>query len=82
MDMYRNFAKLSEYEREDIDFRIYAVKREGSRTVMVTPHGGAIEPGTSEVAKEVAKNDLSLGIFEGIKPKDNRRLHKICIFGR
>jgi phage replication-related protein YjqB (UPF0714/DUF867 family) len=75
MDMYRNFEELSQFEREDIDFRIHAVKREGSSTVIVTPHGGAIEPGTSEVAKEVAQNDLSLAIFEGIKPKDNRRLH-------
>jgi phage replication-related protein YjqB (UPF0714/DUF867 family) len=75
MDVYRNFAELSEYEKEDIDFRIYAVKREGSSTVIVAPHGGAIEPGTSEVAKEVAHNDLSLAIFEGIKPKNNKRLH-------
>ena len=48
MDVYRNFTQLSESEREDIDFRIYAVKREGSSTVIVAPHGGAIEPGTSE----------------------------------
>ena len=75
MDVYRNFAELSEAEREDIDFRIYAVKREGSSTVIVAPHGGAIEPGTSEVAKEVANNDLSLAVFEGLKPKDNKRLH-------
>ena len=75
MDVYRNFAELSESEREDIDFRIYAFKREGSSTVIVAPHGGAIEPGTSEVAKKVANNALSLFIFEGIKSKDNKRLH-------
>ena len=75
MDVYRNFAELSKAEREDIDFRISAVKQEGSSTVIVAPHGGAIEPGTSEVAKKVANNDLSLAIFEGIKPKDNKHLH-------
>jgi phage replication-related protein YjqB (UPF0714/DUF867 family) len=75
MDMYRNFAELGETEREDIDFRIFAVKREGSSTVIVAPHGGTIEPGTSEVAKVVANNDLSLAIFEGIKPENNKRLH-------
>ena len=75
MDVYRNFAELSEAEREEIDFRIFTVKRRGSSTVIVAPHGGAVEPGTSEVAKEVANNDLSLAIFEGIKPKDNKRLH-------
>ncbi len=75
MDVYRNFAELSKTEREGLDFRISAVKREGSSTVIVAPHGGAIEPGTSEVAKEVANHDLSLAIFEGIKPKDNKHLH-------
>ena len=75
MDVYRNFADLSETEREDIDFRISAVKREGSSTVIVAPHGGAIEPGTSEMAKEVANNDLSLFIFEGKKAKGNKSLH-------
>ena len=75
MDVYRNFVELNGTEREDIDFRISAVKRKGSSTVIVAPHGGAIEPGTSEVAKEVANNDLSLAIFEGIKPKNNKRLH-------
>lgn len=75
MDVYHNFLELREYEREDIDFRIYIVKREGSSTVIVAPHGGAIEPGTSEVAKAVANNDFSLAIFEGIKPKNNKRLH-------
>jgi phage replication-related protein YjqB (UPF0714/DUF867 family) len=75
MDLYRNFAELSEAEIEGIDFRISVVKREGSSTVIVAPHGGSIEPGTSEVAKEVANNDLSLAIFEGIKPRGNKRLH-------
>ena len=75
MDVYRNFAELSETESEGIDFCISAIKREGSSTVIVVPHGGAIEPGTSEVAKEVANNDLSLIIFEGIKPKGNKHLH-------
>ena len=75
MDVYRNFAELSKTEREDIDFCISAVKRKEPNTIIVAPHGGAIEPGTSEVAKEVANNDLSLAIFEGIKPKNNNRLH-------
>ena len=75
MDVYRNFTQLSESEREDIDFHIHTVKRVESSTVILAPHGGAIEPGTSEVAKKVANNDLSLAIFEGIKSKGNKRLH-------
>ena len=75
MDVYRDFAELNAAEKEGVDFRVYAVNREPSHTVIVAPHGGAIEPGTSEVAREVASNDLSLAIFEGIKPRDNNRLH-------
>ena len=75
MDVYLNFAELNKSEREGIDFLIYAVIREGSSTVIVAPHGGAIEPGTAEVVKEVANDDLSLAIFEGIKSKNNKRLH-------
>jgi phage replication-related protein YjqB (UPF0714/DUF867 family) len=75
MDVYRNFAELSKKEREGIDFCISAVKRDGSNTTIVAPHGGAIEPGTSEIAQAVASNDVSLAIFEGIKPTNNNRLH-------
>jgi phage replication-related protein YjqB (UPF0714/DUF867 family) len=75
MDVYGNFAELSETESGDIDFCISIVRPEASNIVIVAPHGGAIEPGTSEVAKEVANNDLSLAIFEGIKPRGNKRLH-------
>jgi phage replication-related protein YjqB (UPF0714/DUF867 family) len=76
MDAYRNFAELSKAEIENVDFRILAVKRKGSVAVIIAPHGGAIEPGTSEVAKEVAGDDLSLAVFEGIKPNGgNKHLH-------
>lgn len=76
MDAYRSFGELSKTEKEDIDFRILTVRRKGSGTVIVAPHGGAIEPGTSEVAMEVAGDDLSLALFEGIKPEGgNQRLH-------
>ena len=75
MDVYDNFADLNEMEHEGKDFCVYILKREGSITVIASPHGGAIEPGTSEVAKEIAKNDLSLAIFEGKKSSGNARLH-------
>jgi phage replication-related protein YjqB (UPF0714/DUF867 family) len=75
MDAYRNFADLSEAETEGLDFCVSAVQREGSSVVIAAPHGGAIEPGTSEVAKEVAANDFSLVLFEGTKSNGNRRLH-------
>ena len=76
MDAYRSFEELCTSEKEGVDFRILIAKQKGSATVILAPHGGAIEPGTSEVAKAVAGADLSLALFEGIKPEGgNRRLH-------
>jgi phage replication-related protein YjqB (UPF0714/DUF867 family) len=76
MDAYRNFSELRRSEKQDVDYRILVVKRKGSGIVILAPHGGAIEPGTSEVAKAVAGDDLPLALFEGIRPAGgNRRLH-------
>lgn len=75
MDVYRSYAELSNTEIEGRDFSVSAIRRVGSHTVILAPHGGDIEPGTSEVAREVAQNDLSYYLFEGIKPEGNRRLH-------
>ena len=76
MDAYRSFAELEESEVENIDFSVLIVKRKESGVVVIAPHGGAIEPGTSEVARAVAGDDLSLALFEGIAPEGgNRRLH-------
>lgn len=75
MDVYRNFVHLAETEREGVDFRVELVKREGATTVILAPHGGRIEPGTSEVARAIAGAELSLAVFEGTKPKGNACLH-------
>lgn len=40
------------------------------------PHGGGIEPGTSEIARAIAEEDFDLYLFEGILPDHNyTRLH-------
>ncbi|MGO9377258.1 MAG: poly-gamma-glutamate hydrolase family protein [Dissulfurispiraceae bacterium] len=75
MGVYENFVELNEAESESVDFCVSVVRKEGSATVIVAPHGGGIEPGTSEVAKEVAKKDMSVAIFEGKKTVGNARLH-------
>lgn len=75
MDLYQTFAELSKEESENIDFCVSAIRIEGSVTIIAAPHGGGIEPGTSEVAREIAKTDLSLAIFEGKKTTGNARLH-------
>jgi len=71
-EILRNSAR----QREKVSISVsLPLNVKGSNTIIVAPHGGAIEPGTSEVAREVANNDLSLAIFEGIKPRNNDRLH-------
>ncbi len=73
-DRYRSLEELMNEEREGVDYRVRAEDRNHKGTV-IAPHGGGIEPGTSEVAQSVAGADLNLFVFEGIKPKGNGVLH-------
>jgi phage replication-related protein YjqB (UPF0714/DUF867 family) len=73
-DIYQTFGDLAESEREGRDFRV-TLRSRHSRTAIVAPHGGAIEPGTSEIASAVAGEDLSFYAFEGLKPSHNSDLH-------
>jgi phage replication-related protein YjqB (UPF0714/DUF867 family) len=72
-DTYRNFEELRLSESDDA-FSIASDNR-SSRTVIVAPHAGGIEPGTSEIARALADADLSYYLFEGKKRKGNKTLH-------
>lgn len=71
---YNNFAELFTREKEGIDFVIKTTTKESPFLIMA-PHGGHIEPGTSEIAKMIAGLDYSLYLFEGIKKSENWKLH-------
>jgi len=73
-DKYLNFAELNQQEEIDRDFRV-RVHRAKSDTVIAAPHGGGIEPGTSEVAEAIAAADYSFYAFEGRKHHGNGSLH-------
>jgi phage replication-related protein YjqB (UPF0714/DUF867 family) len=73
-DTYRNFAELSATERQGIDFRICRSLGK-SLAAIIAPHGGKIEPGTSEIASAIAGSTHSLYCFEGLKPRGNGVLH-------
>ncbi len=73
MDKYPNFAALAAAESED-SFLI-SVRPKGSTVVIVAPHGGGIEPGTSEIACAIAGEDFSYYLFEGTKTNGNSVLH-------
>ena len=74
-DKYRNFKALQAEQREGRDFRVQVNFRKESKIAIVAPHGGAIEPGTSELAIDIAGKELNFAVFEGIKSKQNRDLH-------
>ena len=73
-DKYRNFNQLLSSEREGIDF-LRKIKKRNSGWTILAPHGGGIEPGTSEIAIAIAGSNHSLYTFEGIKIKGNKSLH-------
>ena len=46
-----------------------------SSVAVIAPHGGGIEPGTSEVARALAGQDFALYCFEGLRQSGNDELH-------
>jgi phage replication-related protein YjqB (UPF0714/DUF867 family) len=73
-DKYSNFKQLTENETQDKDYKIQLKVRD-HRVTVIAPHGGGIEPGTSEIAEAIAGEDLSLYLFEGVKKAGNSDLH-------
>ncbi|AYG67667.1 MULTISPECIES: poly-gamma-glutamate hydrolase family protein [unclassified Rhizobium] len=70
-DRYGSFSALCEHETEGIDYRI-RIEDRSSNVAIITPHGGFIEPATSDVALAIARDRFSLYCFEGLDPA---RLH-------
>ncbi len=73
-DKYHDFAHLASENREGEDYAIILFHRSSGVTV-VAPHGGGIEPGTSELAQAFAGEDHSLYLFEGLRLSTNQDLH-------
>jgi phage replication-related protein YjqB (UPF0714/DUF867 family) len=73
-DRYGSFAELAESEKEGRDYCLEFEDRE-TEIVVMTPHGGGIEQGTSEIVKAVAGEELSYYCFNGIKRSGNKDLH-------
>jgi phage replication-related protein YjqB (UPF0714/DUF867 family) len=72
---YSSFAELARHEVHGKDYRVRAHAR-ASPVLILAPHGGLIEDGTSELAHEIAGLEHSLFSFEGLKPHGlNRDLH-------
>jgi phage replication-related protein YjqB (UPF0714/DUF867 family) len=73
-DKYCDFDALSRNETSGIDYAI-SVRRSVDAFSIVAPHGGGIEPGTSEIADAIAGDEFSFYTFEGLKTSGNADLH-------
>jgi phage replication-related protein YjqB (UPF0714/DUF867 family) len=73
-DKYPDFATLAQSEAPGVDFRML-VRRAAPVFALVAPHGGGIEPGTSEIADAAAGEEFSFYAFEGLKRSGNGDLH-------
>jgi phage replication-related protein YjqB (UPF0714/DUF867 family) len=73
-DKYPCFAALERHERSGIDYRLVA-RRAQPAFAIIAPHGGGIEPGTSEIADAIATASHSFSTLEGLKSRDNTDLH-------
>jgi len=73
-DKYRNFADLARHEQAGIDYEVL-VRRARPAFAIVAPHGGGIEPGTSEIADAIAAGTHSFYAFDGLKRDKNSDLH-------
>lgn len=72
-DQYASFKELSQNEIEGTDYRVFA-QAAGNSLLVMSPHGGGIEPGISEIVKAFA-GGYSVYLLEGIKLRGNHVLH-------
>lgn len=73
-DRYGSLEELRAATKEGVDWRVEArASKDG--VLVLAPHGGGIEAGTSELARAVAGDDHALFLFEGLRARDNEELH-------
>jgi phage replication-related protein YjqB (UPF0714/DUF867 family) len=74
-DRYASLDELKAAERKGVDYGTVVLARPDSDIAVIAPHGGWIEPGTSEIARGIAGDDLNLFLFEGLRSRPHRDLH-------
>ncbi len=73
-DIFNSYAELASVHPEGDSYK-KTVKDRDSVVCIVAPHAGKIEPYTSEISKEIAKDDYGLYLFEGCLNYVNKALH-------
>lgn len=74
MGRYRSFRQLTRHTRPGVDF-VIRFRPGRSGVLIMAPHGGAIEPGTAEIAEAVAGGNHGFYSFEGLRRRSNGELH-------
>jgi len=73
-DKYSCFADLAAHEQDGVDYRV-EIERRNSPIAIIAPHGGKIEPMTTELAQLITGDHYNFYSFVGIKKTGNRDLH-------
>lgn len=73
--VYTSYAELAAAETEGVDYSRTAVEPTGATWASIAIHGGGIEPGSGEMAFEVAGSRMRYYEFKGLKPSGNSALH-------
>lgn len=71
---HASYRELQGHYEEDVDYKI-SESPVRSNACVLSPHGGGIEPGVSELVRGIAGGDFSWYLFEGIRKTDNWDLH-------
>jgi phage replication-related protein YjqB (UPF0714/DUF867 family) len=74
-DLYASYTELAAAETEGVDYERRSVPVTGATWSSIAIHGGGIEPGSGEMAREVAAGRMAHYEFAGIKPTTNSDLH-------
>jgi len=72
--LYTCYNELRKNQREGTEY-VISQTEVLSKICIFSPHGGGIEPGTSELVRAAGLQDFSWYLFEGIQTSDNWRLH-------
>ncbi|MGW1295165.1 poly-gamma-glutamate hydrolase family protein [Streptomyces sp. NPDC002533] len=76
-DLYATYAALAAAETEGVDYSRTAVAPAGATWAAIAIHGGGIEGGSGEIAREVSGGGTRMAYYEfaGLKSSGNTDLH-------
>lgn len=71
---YANYNEMKANHKEGEDY-VIDYRRTDSDVAVIAIHGGAIEPGTTEIADDIASDEYTFYTNLGLKSKDNFKMH-------